>query len=417
MSGMNKHSKMIEGNCKIALFDSSEALASRGTPRNVSTKNGFSNGSSGASTSIKYSAIDSFCGAGGLSYGLDLAGFQVLSAFDNNEVAIETYKANLSRVGFVADARNLSGSELLQKAGNPYRVDLFAGGPPCQGFSRQKRGAHNGDTRNSLVLEYVRLVHDIRPRFFLLENVDQLGGKRGTSFLNELQSELSDYVLFPNFFNSADFGVAQTRLRFVIVGKRSDVESGYCPPRPTVRKWRTVKNALGGLPEPPEDYSEHPDFANHYLARVTAANIERFSHVPQGGGWGDIPYALRLKCHQTVDRSAGGWPDVYGRLKADGQAPTVTGGFDSFTRGRYGHPTANRPITPREAARLQGFPDWFRFYGTRWDIRHQIGNAVPCPLSEAIGESIKKTLMIEDGLISAIGHTGIFGMGDRLNAV
>jgi DNA (cytosine-5)-methyltransferase 1 len=182
MSGMNKHSKMIEGNCKIALFDSSEALASRGTPRNVSTKNGFSNGSSGASTSIKYSAIDSFCGAGGLSYGLDLAGFQVLSAFDNNEVAIETYKANLSRVGFVADARNLSGSELLQKAGNPYRVDLFAGGPPCQGFSRQKRGAHNGDTRNSLVLEYVRLVHDIRPRFFLLENVDQLGGKEGHLF-------------------------------------------------------------------------------------------------------------------------------------------------------------------------------------------------------------------------------------------
>jgi len=346
----------------------------------------------------RFTAVDAFCGAGGLSYGLHLAGFEVLAAFDNNEVAVKTYNANLPKVAFVGDARTLTASELHEKAGRPERLDLFAGGPPCQGFSRQKRGAHNGDSRNDLVLEYARFVRELRPRMFLLENVDQLGGKRGETFINKVQKELRDYVLFPDFFNSADYGVAQTRLRYVIVGKRNDLRSTYFPPKPTVRKWCTVGEVFKGLPEPPADYSDHPDFPNHYLAKVTPSNIERFSHVPQGGGWENIPFDLRLKCHQTVDRSAGGWPDVYGRLDAKGQAPTVTGGFDSFTRGRYGHPYADRPITPREAARLQGFPDWFTFHGTRWDIRHQIGNAVPCPLSQAIGDSIKKTLLAEDGL-------------------
>ena len=98
-------------------------------------------------------------------------------------------------------------------------------------------------------------------------------------------------------------------------------------------------------------------------------------------------------------RRSGGWPDVYGRLKLGGQAPTITAGFDSFTRGRYGHPLQDRPLTPREAGRLQGFPDDFRFCGTRWDVRSQVGNAVPPPLGEAIGRAVCHTLMVEDGLV------------------
>ena len=346
---------------------------------------------------VTYSAIDAFCGAGGLSYGLERANFRVLAAFDKQEQAMESYRANISHVGFVADALLLSSEELTARAGNPMSLDLFAGGPPCQGFSKQKRGAHNGDLRNRLVLEFVRFVRDIRPRFFLLENVEQLGGKRGTAFVSRLQHELCNYMLHAAVFNSADFGVAQTRSRFVIVGKRLDIAAAYVFPAPTVTAWRTVAEELAGLPEPPDDFTDHPDYFNHYRARVTPLNVRRFACVPQGGGWEDIPFDLRIRCHQKADRSAGGWPDVYGRLKADGQAPTITGGFDSFTRGRYGHPFSDRPITPREAARLQGFPDWFRFSGTRYDVRHQIGNAVPCPLSRALGESIRKTLLIQDG--------------------
>ena len=343
-----------------------------------------------------YSIVDAFCGAGGLALGLHQAGFRTLAAFDADESAIRTFQHNVSDRGFVARAEEVTGKHLLQEASH---LDLFAGGPPCQGFSRQKRGAHLGDDRNKLVLEFARLVCETSPRFFLLENVDQLGQKRGASFVDKLAKLLNEYILYPRFYNSADYGVPQTRNRYVIVGKHRSIVSAFSPPRATHPKWTTIGATLKGLPEPPMDGTEHPRYSNHYRANVTAINIERFSHVPQGGGWGDIPYELRLKCHQRVDTSAGGWPDVYGRLRADGQAPTITGGFDSFTRGRYGHPFQDRPLTPREAARIQGFPDSFRFFGTRADVRAQIGNAVPVPLSKAIAQSILRTLMVEDGLL------------------
>ena len=349
----------------------------------------------------RYTCIDSFCGAGGLALGLDQAGFEVLMSFDANPCAVETFKANVFDRCLHEKAENLTGKRLFKEAAFDGKLDLFAGGPPCQGFSKQKRGAHLGDERNELVLEFARLVHETAPRFFLMENVDQLGKKRGRDFVERVQEELGGYDLYPHFYNSADYGLAQTRVRFVVVGKSKKVKSAYRVPGPTVARWTTVGEALQGLPEPPEDYRTHPDFPNHYQAKVTPINIERFSHVPQGGGWWDIPEKLRLRCHQNVDRRSGGWPDVYGRLKINGQAPTITGGFDSFTRGRYGHPFQNRPLTPREAARLQGFPDDFRFCGTRGDVRSQIGNAVPPPLAAAIGGSILRTLMIEDGVVAS----------------
>lgn len=334
-----------------------------------------------------------------MALGLERAGFEVLVSFDASECAVETFKVNVSDRCLHEKAENLTGKGLFKEARFNGKLDLFAGGPPCQGFSKQKRGAHLGDERNELVLEFARLVRETAPRFFLMENVDQLGKKRGREFVERVHEELGGYDLYPHFYNSADFGLAQTRVRFVVVGKSKKVKAAYRVPRPTVAQWATVGEALNGLPEPPVDYSEHPHFPNHYRAKVTPINIERFSHVPQGGGWWDIPEKLRLRCHQDVDRKSGGWPDVYGRLKIDGQAPTITGGFDSFTRGRYGHPLQNRPLTPREAARLQGFPDDFRFCGTRWDVRSQIGNAVPPPLAAAIGGSILRTLMVEDGVV------------------
>jgi DNA (cytosine-5)-methyltransferase 1 len=337
--------------------------------------------------------IDAFCGAGGLSLGLVRAGFDLRAAFDLSEAAINTYRRNLGAHGFLADASELSGGDLLAKASmsSGDELGLLAGGPPCQGFSKQKRGAHLGDRRNGLVLEFLRLVEEIRPAAFLLENIPQLNQLRGRRFLASFRG-LDDYQMLGRYYCAADYGVAQTRERFVLVGVRYDAGAAIVPPAPTTPNWLTVGQAIGDLPEPPSDHSDHPNFPNHQAARVTQTNIERFSHVPQGGGWKDIPWNLRLACHQTVDVSRGGWPDVYGRLRADGQCPTITGGFDSFTRGRYGHPTQDRPLTPREAARLQGFPDEYVFEGTRHDIRHQIGNAVPVPLAEALGRSIRVAL-------------------------
>lgn len=346
-----------------------------------------------------HTCIESFSGPGGLALGLERSGFELRIAFDADEPSIRTFRDNVSERAFVALAEELNGRTLLRRAGIRGRPDLFAGGPPCQGFSKQKRGAHNGDSRNKLIIEFARLVEETRPRFFLLENVAIFGQKRGRRFIEKLAARLSDYDCYPHFYNCADFGLAQTRERFVLIGKHRTVRARFRIPAPTVRRWRTVGEVIGDLPEPPEDYTDHPDYPNHQRARVTPVNIKRFSFVPQGGGWQDIPMRYRLECHKVVDVRSGGWPDVYGRLLMDGQCPTITGGFDSFTRGRYGHPLQDRPLTPREAARLQGFPDRFVFHGTRADIRSQIGNAVPPPLAQAIGAEIRRSLLIEDGVL------------------
>jgi DNA (cytosine-5)-methyltransferase 1 len=335
--------------------------------------------------------VDLFCGAGGLSLGLRRAGFDVRAAVDSDPAAVATYARNLGDHAALADVAALDAAGVLALAGlEPGGLDLLAAGPPCQGFSKQKRGAHLGDRRNALVLEFLRLAGELRPRAFVLENVAQLAQARGRHLVGEFGR--LDYELAGRFYVAADYGVAQSRERFVLVGLRRSEPGRFVPPPATTPEWPTVGGTIGDLPEPPADHTDHRDYPNHQAARVTAINVERFAHVPQGGGWRDIPPALRLPCHRTVDVRRGGWPDVYGRLRWDGQCPTITGGFDSFTRGRYGHPLRDRPLTPREAARLQGFPDDFVFSGTRYEVRHQIGNAVPVPLAEAIGAAVRRAL-------------------------
>jgi DNA (cytosine-5)-methyltransferase 1 len=338
----------------------------------------------------RHIAIDAFCGAGGLSLGLSNAGYEIPFAFDWDRWSIVTYNTNMAHKSQIRDARDVSGNEIKDASGAE-EVSLLAGGPPCQGFSKQKRGAHLGDKRNTLVVELLRLVQEVRPRAFLLENVAMMAQVRG-KHLVDMFGGLADYELTGHFYVAANYGVAQTRERFILVGIRRDQPGSFFVPQPITPVWPTVEEAIGDLPEPPHDYSDHPLYPNHQRARVTQVNIERFAYVPEGGGWQDIPYERRLKCHQVVDVRKGGWPDVYGRLRWDGQCPTITGGFDSFTRGRYGHPKEDRPLTPREAARLQGFPDNFIFTGTRYDIRHQIGNAVPVPLATIVGRAILNAL-------------------------
>jgi len=342
-------------------------------------------------TTSKPTCIETFAGAGGMSLGLIAAGFDVRHAFDIDPMAVKSYSANVAPHACVADVRKISGYRLLDKLGLD-DVDLLSGGPPCQGFSKQKRDAHiTADERNSLVREYARLVAQIQPRAFLFENVAIFGQKRGRELIDFVERSLQGYRIHKQFVNTSEFGLAQSRDRFVMIGIRSDVSAAVPVLKPGGR-FRTVRDVIGDLPPPPDDYTEHPAIPNHIKCRITPLNEERFRHVPPGGGWLDIPASLRLACHNGVDRSRGGWPDVYGRLEWDGQAPTITAGFDSFTRGRYGHPEQHRSLTLREGARLQGFPDSFRFHGTRYDVRLQIGNAVPPPLAKAAGLAIKRAL-------------------------
>ena len=328
-----------------------------------------------------------------MALGLKRADFSVELAFDKDPAHVRTYNHNFGPRAVELDASLVSGDELMELVNlRPGELDLFSGGPPCQGFSKQRRGAaHLADPRNRLVLDFARLTTEMRPRAFLFENVAIFGQIRGAAFRAEIVEMLRDYDISSFQVCGTDFGLAQTRTRFLMLGIRKDQgKAPKCLPR--CDSQLSVADVIGDLPSPPADYSSHPDYANHMKARITALNEERFSHVPQGGGWQDIPWDLRLPCHKVSDPKKGGWPDVYGRLCWDGKCPTITVGFDSFTRGRYGHPEEDRAITPREAARLQGFPDDFEFLGNRMDVRTQIGNAVPPPMAEAAGKAIVASL-------------------------
>lgn len=329
-----------------------------------------------------------------MGLGLKQAGFDVRLAFDVVEAHIETYNHNNpGDHGRVIDASEATGPSLLEAAGlSRGELDLFSGGPPCQGFSKQRRGAAAlDDPRNSLVLDFARLTNEMRPRAFLFENVAIFGQKRGAKLIEEMEEMLVDYHVHCFQLCASNFGLPQTRSRFMMIGLRHDV-TGASPVLEHAAERVTVWDTIGDMPPPPDDYGEHTEFANHQKCKITKLNEERFSHVPQGGGWQDIPWDLRLPCHRVTDVKKGGWPDVYGRLRWDGTCPTITVGFDSFTRGRYGHPEQHRAITPREAARMQGFPDGYRFLGNRMDVRTQVGNAVPPPLAEAAGKAILRAL-------------------------
>jgi DNA (cytosine-5)-methyltransferase 1 len=208
------------------------------------------------------------------------------------------------------------------------------------------------------------------------------GRKILSAYINRLRR--AGYMVGRFDLNSADFGLPQTRRRIVVVAVQESriVELPNVEPL-NAQRWLTIGEALAGLPTKPE--SQLP---NHIASRESSINVARMSYADMGRGRTAIPEKLQLNCHRGYD----GHLDVFGRLDWFGFARTITGGFDSSSRGEYTHPFLNRSITAREAARIQGFPDEFDFQGNRADVRRQIGNAVPPPLGFAIGKALKKVL-------------------------
>lgn len=344
-------------------------------------------------------AIDLFSGAGGLSLGLRNAGFDVRLAVDNDAAAVRTYRHNLGDHIIEGSIRDITARQLLSKAAlRVGECDLLAGGPPCQGFSVQRRGPDK-DERNSLVLEFLRIVEGIRPRFFLMENVPGLLSKRGQDFFRQVNSRVGElgYVTTVGKLDAVEFGVPQFRQRVFLIGQLASTGmASFKFPAPELdsTKWRTVRDAIGTLPAPPPDGSPHPTIPNHYgEAKLSKVNIERLKHIPPGGGREHLPAHLQLPCH--VNNPSHRHLDVYGRLAWDEPSGTITARFDSFSRGKFAHPEQHRSITLREGARLQTFPDDFVFFGNREEGARQIGNAVPPRLAECVAKSILAVLQVE----------------------
>jgi len=345
---------------------------------------------------MKLTCINAFSGAGGLSIGLSRAGFQIIFSFDNDRLCVETQQKNpkyFSHNIALGGINEMLGGELLRRMKlSPGQLDLLAGGPPCQGFSVQRIGADQ-DRRNDLILKYMQLIEEVMPKFFLMENVKGLAGKRGHKFLDHTMRRATNLGYYVHFkvLDAQDFGVPQRRQRVVVVGER--LLEGTAPlfmfPTPTTPKGKriTVKMAIGDLPSPPQDGSDHPEYVHHRRDRLSPLNKKRLAALKPGQGREYLPEDLLADCHR-IDPNLIGHRNVYGRMPWNDVAPTITARFDSFTRGLFGHPSQLRSISLREGAELQTFPSDMVFTGNKVDIARQIGNAVPVRLAEAIGKSI-----------------------------
>lgn len=344
-----------------------------------------------------YTCIDSFSGAGGLSLGLSRAGFEVVLSFDNEKLSIDTLEKNpkyFSHKVLKEDINKLLKGKVLKLTGlKKGKLFLLAGGPPCQGFSVQRIGK-DSDKRNNLIFSYIDMVKELYPKFFLIENVPGINGKRGKEIINKAlqEAEGHGYFIYKQILNAQDYGVPQRRKRMIVLGVRNDMHKGeFIFPKATTPegKRKTVRDAIGFLPEPPGDGSEHPSIKHHFKDKLSTLNLKRIAALKPGQGREYLPEELLADCHK-VSASVIGHRNVYGRMLWDDVSPTITARFDSFTRGMFGHPTQNRSITLKEGALLQTFPKDFVFAGNKVDVARQIGNAVPCKLAEAVGKAIMK---------------------------
>ncbi len=344
---------------------------------------------------MTYTCIDSFSGAGGLSLGLQRAGYKILLSFDNDPKCVETQGSNpkyFQHEAYLASIDSMLGGALLEKTGLR-RGDLFllAGGPPCQGFSVQRIG-EDEDDRNSLVPKFIELVGELLPSYFLMENVPGIMGKRGKSLLKDSLDKAAKYGywLHQKTLDAQDYGVPQRRRRVFIVGERidGDFPQFQFPPVLTRATQRvTVRQTIEQLPTPPEDGSDHSEIPHHRSDKLSDMNKRRLLALQPGQGRDLLPEELLANCHR-ISSSRIGHRNVYGRMMWDDVAPTITAKFDSFTRGQFGHPEQIRSISLREGALLQTFPIDFIFVGTKVEVARQIGNAVPPLMAEVLGRQI-----------------------------
>ena len=333
-------------------------------------------------------AIDLFCGCGGLTVGLKKAGFKVIGAVDSDPIAVSTYRSNHRDVKvWKKDITKLKisvvKSKLKLRKGD---LDLIAGCPPCQGFTslRTLNGSKEvKDPRNDLVLEFQRFVKHLRPKAVMMENVPELAeDKRFTNFKAYLTS--LGYVGQYRILDAENYGVPQRRERLIYVASLGK-KIHFARRR---KRLKTVRDTIAGLPMAGKSGDPLHDIIEHRTA-VVMNKIRRIPH--DGGSRTDLPVEDQLPCHIRCS----GFKDVYGRMAWDKPAPTITSGCFNPSKGRFLHPEEDRAITMREAALLQGLPRKYKFRGTKSKstIALMIGNVFPPPFTEAHARMIRKVLI------------------------
>ena len=357
-------------------------------------------------------AVDLFAGAGGLSLGFSNEGFDVRFALDNDPWAAETYSRNHPTTQVICDSIQSVRPEMLLDQIGLQRGELtvLIGGPPCQDFSINNHQRGRDGRRAGLVQHYLSMVEGLRPRFVLMENVTGLLSANNGFWLEVVYRSLNDlgYHVDHRILSSEEYGVPQRRRRVFFIGTRDQEEVAW--PKPTHRRegrhrFVTVGAAIGDLPcikvgggAEEMDYIVAPRSCyqramrqqslrlfNHVAPALGVRNQQRIRFVPPGGSWRDIPHDLLPPGMQRARRRD--HTKRYGRLHPEGLAATILTKCDPHW-GAYIHPSQDRTLTVREAARLQSFPDTFRFYGPRLAQGRQVGNAVPPIVASGLARSM-----------------------------
>lgn len=363
----------------------------------------------------RYRLIDLFSGAGGMSLGFsEVFGqpFQSVWANDCNQFCVDTYNENFGQHCIGGDLAEILNDDQIRIP----QADVVIGGPPCQGFSllNKKRA---GDSRKALWQPFMEVVRLSGVSVFVMENVPQLlGTEEHRAIINKAES--FGFKVYQEKLTSADYGVPQNRTRAFIIGCNFVDPSLLFPPRkthcnpakksnqlvlpfekqeflPTPQHWKTVRDAIGELPPPEgtEIRAAAPPLDLHFGRNPTELSRKRYRAIPeQGMNRFDLQRVAPELTPKCWIRKESGGTDLFGRLWWDRPSVTIRTEFFKPEKGRYLHPEQHRPITHREAARFQNFPDSFRFIGSKIEIAKQIGNAVPPLLAARVADIVRLLL-------------------------
>jgi DNA-cytosine methyltransferase len=350
---------------------------------------------------LQYTIVDLFAGVGGLSLGFERQGFEILLANEYDESIANSYKKNHKCDNLIVS--DITKLDIDKTFGHlKKKVDVVVGGPPCQGFSQKGQRKTIHDERNFLFKFYVQIVDYLKPRCFVMENVPNLLTAENGYFKNEIIKLFNElgYSLNLDVLNAADYGVPQNRKRAIILGTLNGTAPNL--PKPLNEKvtiWDAISdlnflNSGEGKDEQEYPYECQSEYQrnlrdgseklfNHVATNHSKVALERLELIPPNCGKEVLPEE-----HITKSIYSGTWT----RMKTEEQSVTITTRFDTPASGKFTHPFLNRAITVREAARIQSFPDTFRFYGSKTSQMKQVGNAVPPLLAEKIALEVLKIL-------------------------
>ena len=345
-----------------------------------------------------YTVVDLFCGAGGASYGFESAGFNVVLGIDHLIPALDTFRENHKNSSTILGDIEKVDADLVYEAIDNMSVKVLIGGVPCQGFSLNNRKRREDDPRNQLFYEFVRFIKILKPEMIMLENVSGMRSMKNGEVVETIKSEIiaagkeigKDYNVNYKMLNAADYGVPQLRNRLIFLGATSDYDIDFPEPKFSEENYRTVRDAIGDLP------SLKPKEMNKKYAMEPFSDFQKLMRKDS-----KVLYNNQAPNHSksTVDRIKNTNPGepMYSRYKQrirlswDNPSPTqVCGGIRP--QFQFGHPEDDRGLTIRERARIQSFPDTFKFKGGTVQERIQTGNAVPPLLAQAIAEELYSKL-------------------------